>query len=131
MRISDWSSDVCSSDLVEQPLLQRDRGLPADRLCGVTARTARGRVVERSEADAGSDVDLRQVQAAGLTQLLVNSLTVDGHAAAVPVSGDRLLDRRFHRTTRGTHRHRTSQGRDHTAHNTIDHTSMRNKTPKT
>src|SRR3546814_15860111 len=89
MRISDWSSDVCSSDL----LLQRDRGLPADRLCGVTARTARGRVVERSEADAGSDVDLRQVKAAGLTQLLVNSLTVAGHDADVRVSGDRLLDR--------------------------------------
>src|SRR3546814_4665192 len=96
MRISDWSSDVCSSDLValaqhlevgadrvesqnlgvlhhaigggfharhfalhrrprleavEQPLLQRDRGLPAARLCGVTARTARGRVVERSRSE--------------------------------------------------------------------------------
>src|SRR3546814_5645217 len=97
MCVSDWSSEVCTSDLrleaVEQPLLQRGRGLPADRLCGVTDRTARGRVVERSEPDAGSDVGLRRVKAAGLTQLLVNSLTVAGHDADVRVSGDRLLDR--------------------------------------
>src|SRR3546814_7154614 len=111
MRISDLSSDVCSSDLVEQPLLQRDRGLPADRLCGVTARTARGRVVERSEADAGSDVDLRQVKAAGLTQLLVNSLTVAGHDADVRVSGDRLLDRLLQRHSMSRHRQWQCQGR--------------------
>src|SRR3546814_6634806 len=105
MRSSDWSSDVCSSDLdrracleaVEQPLLQRDRGLAADRLRGVTARRTRGRVVEGSETDTGGDVDLRQVKPARLTQLLVNSLTVAGHDADVRIGGDRLLDRLLQR----------------------------------
>src|SRR3546814_11604127 len=80
MRISDWSSDVCSSDL----------------------------------ADAGSDVDLRQVKAAGLTQLLVNSLTVAGHDADVRVSGDRLLDRLLQRHSMSRHRQWTCQGRSQT-----------------
>src|SRR3546814_1142940 len=119
MRISDWSSDVCSSDL----LLQRDRGLPADRLCGVTARTARGRVVERSEADAGSDVDLRQVKAAGLTQLLVNSLTVAGHDADVRVSGDRLLDRLLQRHSMSRQRQWKCQGRSKKDRLEMSHTS--------
>src|SRR3546814_18625997 len=88
MRISDWSSDVCSSDL----------------------------------ADAGSDVDLRQVKAAGLTQLLVNSLTVAGHDADVRVSGDRLLDRLLQRHSMSRHRQWKCQGRSQKDRLEMSHT---------
>src|SRR3546814_7785078 len=41
MRISDWSSDVCSSDLIRiagQPLLRREQGRPAVQQIGVPLR---------------------------------------------------------------------------------------------
>src|SRR3546814_15730341 len=50
MRISDWSSDVCSSDLVSAPSIvlrnphrQGDRGRPRVRGCAELCREGRGR----------------------------------------------------------------------------------------
>src|SRR3546814_19131727 len=55
MRISDWSSDVCSSDLVEHAAGQVARGLEHQMLEQMRKAAASGRVVAR--ADIVPDVD--------------------------------------------------------------------------
>src|SRR3546814_20593609 len=55
MRISDWSSDVCSSDLVEHAAGQVARGLEHQMLEQMRKAAASGRVV--ALADIVPDVD--------------------------------------------------------------------------
>src|SRR3546814_17492175 len=47
MRISDWSSDVCSSDLVTAAVARAGAPLPAAILCGALVAGAVGIVLER------------------------------------------------------------------------------------
>src|SRR3546814_19002414 len=58
MRISDWSSDVCSSDLAQRARLCAGRGAPARRLGGAQGRRLhrrdyRGRTAPRISGTAG------------------------------------------------------------------------------
>src|SRR3546814_6183304 len=75
MRISDWSSDVCSSDLQGRPLRRRKmdhRGIPAvgaDQCAGTPARAE----VEGLQKATGSEVlALLQAAVGGKVQLAMH-----------------------------------------------------------
>src|SRR3546814_3244349 len=54
MRISDWSSDVCSSDLAEEAL--DDFGLPSER-AGMPDEAVRGQGVRRARDEVEPEFD--------------------------------------------------------------------------
>src|SRR3546814_5776775 len=57
MRISDWSSDVCSSDLEAFNRLEEERGLPRDLVRRINAADPDGNAwakFERAEIDAAA-----------------------------------------------------------------------------
>src|SRR3546814_13281734 len=62
MRISDWSSDVCSSDLLHtpSPMPQRQSGPPASVLCAsMQARSTRPATGDRKSVVKGKSVSVR------------------------------------------------------------------------
>src|SRR3546814_19678588 len=80
MRISDWSSDVCSSDLADAVLLDRIGGIDGDLVVRLVALL-----------DGEIEVDEIDIQI-GQDQLFANPLPYDaGHLVAVD-----LDDRRLH-----------------------------------
>src|SRR3546814_16022052 len=96
MRISDWSSDVCSSDLVEVApagLILEQRG----QRRGVRLELAARRVPAAGAADDGH---LAQPQAAGAVRLAQDRLHV--------VRGDRSEERRVGKECVSTCRYRWS-----------------------
>src|SRR3546814_8285134 len=63
MRISDWSSDVCSSDLAERCAELRDHRIPAALVLGRVQGEQRGEAVPRSaERDALAHAEQREEQ---------------------------------------------------------------------
>src|SRR3546814_17995954 len=99
MRISDWSSDVCSSDLSERV---REAGKAADRKGADVAAQTKGKVGDGNEraeaAAAGSDDPLR----AGLDSMRAE--TASGRGQAAPCASDRRRRTRGARNRRARHR---------------------------
>src|SRR3546814_2258791 len=91
MRISDWSSDVCSSDLQEAAPFGRDRG---DRCGGaLEARLARHGVDERAREQPGAPAARRAVGPVDRHEQLAGALArVKGDT--VEAVALRLLDAR-------------------------------------
>src|SRR3546814_16731424 len=71
MRISDWSSDVCSSDLVENRIIDVPAGLPASSLVEasnyLSARLT-GRTLEEAQAEALKELEQQSAELDQLTQ---------------------------------------------------------------
>src|SRR3546814_5203938 len=67
MRISDWSSDVCSSDLVDRPVGDHptQNEVKAVGIYGVEVRTTDPDVTRGRERSAGLQYAARQFEAAG------------------------------------------------------------------
>src|SRR3546814_8703669 len=67
MRISDWSSDVCSSDLVDRPVGDHptQNEVKAGGIYGVEGRTTDPDVTRGRERSAGLQYAARQFEAAG------------------------------------------------------------------
>src|SRR3546814_6471148 len=65
MRISDWSSDVCSSDLVERLPLLRPAGTKGRCMTNITApmRRMRCAVYTRKSSEEGLDMEFNSLDA--------------------------------------------------------------------
>src|SRR3546814_1103836 len=93
MRMSDWSSDVCSSDLLEQRLefRQHQRAIELHGLLGehVAAAVADGHVAGAVGREREADADQL-----GLGRVPAGGLGVDRDEALVPRLGDPAVERR-------------------------------------
>src|SRR3546814_14660917 len=70
MRISDWSSDVCSSDLILQRGLPRHQRIGLEQVAGPAVQAAKCRAVDLDAAgrrlqQAGGGIEQRRLAAAG------------------------------------------------------------------
>src|SRR3546814_10258466 len=94
MRISDWSSDVCSSDLAAQHLQARRVGEPQMVEIGADAKF--GGEVEigaRADEDRAGIVEVRLPLFLRRAQRIQYAVAaVDRNDAAAPGEGDRLAD---------------------------------------
>src|SRR3546814_6344840 len=74
MRISDWSSDVCSSDLVENRIIDVPAGLPASSLVEasnyLSARLT-GRTLEEAQAEVLKELEQQRAELDQLTQRVI------------------------------------------------------------
>src|SRR3546814_2002877 len=86
MRISDWSSDVCSSDLK----IDRDLPLEEAALFGCAVLTGVGAVVNTARVPPGSSVAVVGLGGVGLNALLAAQLAGAARIVAVDVVDDKL-----------------------------------------
>src|SRR3546814_6691774 len=100
MRISDWSSDVCSSDLVSEALLLEDRR-PAVRVLGALTEAL---LLDLEAVDPAVDDDHQVRQPCRLVRATVD---LHDHRARVPLlhGGLDLLDERDRKSTRLNYSH--------------------------
>src|SRR3546814_20110514 len=106
MRISDWSSDVCSSDL---PRLRpgQQAGDAVDRGHGADDRPA-GRGERRLAGGVAARADRRAAQRAGAAQTQVHDRTVDGRLRALlSATAGLVRDLRIHTAEEGESKGKT------------------------
>src|SRR3546814_17488118 len=87
MRISDWSSDVCSSDL---PMLVKvPRSLRYKRISPVLIETAKSRSPSRSKSAQLFDSEPGTLKSVGCTGVKAGSVVPAASPPAMPVDRDR------------------------------------------
>src|SRR3546814_14824661 len=98
MRISDWSSDVCSSDLFVATVAdQRDDTLR----CRLSAAVAQRRRQQRAGAGAAEDALAAQQQPCGVETFAVRNLEILAHAVEFAVRRHEVLADTLHPPTPG------------------------------
>src|SRR3546814_2208230 len=89
MRISDWSSDVCSSDLDDQRrAVEADRN-PGDAVLDPVAYVIVGvAIVARDDADAAAAVDVRETGRRAVCRIMrIERVGLIGERRIIAVSG--------------------------------------------